>query len=827
MATKAYHHATLDGTKAEGCYHLGRAYHAAGDYEMALKYYSEATINWPQFPLPHYGLGQLYLARKQYLQAIENLQKVDSKYLDIPEVKNLLGHTYAQLIDAPSTSSSKIVEYREKAVSYFERSLKLSPHQPDIWIELAQVCQYFEPLQALRAYENASDLLNSVHAYKKLFSNPADPKNPSHEPTPPPSDEAVIDLLKKLPTPCRQLWNNIGVLLITLKDFHRALDVFLRTILAGACYSCIRSSPPAILPTHAVLFDSFYKSPSPRSRSSTSPLKTVFAPPSFSSPSSSIDLSLIRLALYAKSIKDPLDSSQHKLLFRACLDNEWLLLPQNVTVAFNLAYLHETGLHDINTAHLLYERILQRYPGYLDAIFRLACIERDFGQVSRAIDQFSKVYQGEWSCLPTATPDRHKTACIYLANIHMHLKDYKSAQSYLEKFLNQHTADKKKLTSGQATIDLYALTQLANIFLIAAAIPNDRRERNLKYATDLFSSVLKQSPGNLYATNGLGITLALRGTPTHYQNATDIFHAVREGSSSIPDVFINLGHVYFIQGDHYQAIRMYSNFLTKFGPHLPQVSQSRLFTMLSRCYFETGNFELAKFTLQHSLHLNPSDNDTWYNLAVMCKDLGLSVLKHVDSNFTPSNDGLEPSNIHKSSSSKYVSVPTEAEQRAAIEALKVATPIFERLHTDASSSTSKHSFIPSKCSKFAKLCSTNRELAEEKLAAFKEEQLRLSQLREARLSEAREREAQRLQELELKRAHELRRIKELELQAKEYIQRTAALQQEWAASHDDKKSNDSNDDLDDGVISVPKKRRRKQEESLESSLKKTSSLNHE
>jgi RNA polymerase-associated protein CTR9 len=51
--------------QAESCYHLFQAYHAERDYEEAFRYYYQATDLAPEkFVLPLFGLGQMYLQRK-------------------------------------------------------------------------------------------------------------------------------------------------------------------------------------------------------------------------------------------------------------------------------------------------------------------------------------------------------------------------------------------------------------------------------------------------------------------------------------------------------------------------------------------------------------------------------------------------------------------------------------------------------------------------------------------------------------------------------------------------------------------------------------------
>lgn len=50
--------------RAESCYQMARAFHVQEDYSQAFQYYYQATqYAAPNFVLPHYGLGQMYINR--------------------------------------------------------------------------------------------------------------------------------------------------------------------------------------------------------------------------------------------------------------------------------------------------------------------------------------------------------------------------------------------------------------------------------------------------------------------------------------------------------------------------------------------------------------------------------------------------------------------------------------------------------------------------------------------------------------------------------------------------------------------------------------------
>ena len=69
----AFHGTEVETMRSESCYQLARAFHVQGDYDQAFQYYYQATqFAAPGFVLPHFGLGQMYLAR----QDSENVRDV-------------------------------------------------------------------------------------------------------------------------------------------------------------------------------------------------------------------------------------------------------------------------------------------------------------------------------------------------------------------------------------------------------------------------------------------------------------------------------------------------------------------------------------------------------------------------------------------------------------------------------------------------------------------------------------------------------------------------------------------------------------------------------
>lgn len=64
LAMHAFHNTENEAMRAESCYQMARALHVEGNYDKAFQYYYLATqFASPNFLLPFYGLGQMYLHR--------------------------------------------------------------------------------------------------------------------------------------------------------------------------------------------------------------------------------------------------------------------------------------------------------------------------------------------------------------------------------------------------------------------------------------------------------------------------------------------------------------------------------------------------------------------------------------------------------------------------------------------------------------------------------------------------------------------------------------------------------------------------------------------
>jgi len=164
LALHAYHNTENEAIQAESCYQLARSFHAEGDYDQAFQYYYQSfQFASPTFVLPHFGLGQMYLAKKDgndqanKEKACNHFEIVLKTFPDNYETMKILASLYCESDDP---------EKLEKAKKFFKKVTENQPEDVEAWVELAQLLERQpssnEGVQgALKAYGKATMLIRS------------------------------------------------------------------------------------------------------------------------------------------------------------------------------------------------------------------------------------------------------------------------------------------------------------------------------------------------------------------------------------------------------------------------------------------------------------------------------------------------------------------------------------------------------------------------------------------------------------------------------------------------------------------------------------------
>ncbi|XP_061670523.1 RNA polymerase-associated protein CTR9 homolog [Syngnathoides biaculeatus] len=151
LALHAFHNTEVEAMQAESCYQLARSFHVQEDYDQAFQYYYQATqFASSTFVLPFFGLGQMYVYRRDKENAAQCFEKVLKAYPNNYETIKILGSLYA-------TSDDQ--EKRDIAKGHLKKVTEQYPDDVEAWIELAQILEQTDIQGALSAYGTATRIL--------------------------------------------------------------------------------------------------------------------------------------------------------------------------------------------------------------------------------------------------------------------------------------------------------------------------------------------------------------------------------------------------------------------------------------------------------------------------------------------------------------------------------------------------------------------------------------------------------------------------------------------------------------------------------------------
>ncbi|XP_075095207.1 protein CTR9 homolog isoform X2 [Nicotiana tabacum] len=411
-------------------------------------------------------------------------------------------------------------------------------------------------------------------------------------------------------------------------------------------------------------------------------------------------------------------------------------LPWNkVSTLFNMARLLEQ-LHDTETASIFYRLILFKYPGYVDAYLRLAAIAKARNNVQLSIELIGDALKVDEKC-----PD----ALLMLGDLELKNDDWVKAKETFRAA--------KDATDGN---DSYATLCLGN-WNYFAAIRNEKRApkleaTHLEKAKELYTKVLFQHNANLYAANGAGVVLAEKG---QFDISKDLFTQVQEAASGnvfvqMPDVWINLAHVHFAQGNFSLAVKMYENCLRKFYHN----TDSQVLLYLARTHYEAEQWQDCKKTLLRAIHLAPSNYTLRFDSGVALQKFSASTLQKTKR--------------------------TVDEVRATVAELKNAVRLFSLL--SAASNLHVHGFDEKKIETHVGYCKHLLEAAKVHCeAAEREDQQnkqRLELARQVILAEENRRKAEEQRKYQLERRKQEDELKQV-MQQEQHLER---IKEQWKSS---------------------------------------------
>ncbi|PKA61607.1 putative UDP-N-acetylglucosamine--peptide N-acetylglucosaminyltransferase SPINDLY [Apostasia shenzhenica] len=444
-------------------------------------------------------------------------------------------------------------------------------------------------------------------------------------------------------------------------------------------------------------------------------------------------------------------------------DGIYLELPwDKVTTLFNYARLLEQ-LRNSERASILYGLILYKYPDYIDAYLRLAAMAKERNNIQLSIELIQDALKID---------DKYPNALSMLGDIELKSDDWVKAKDTFRAA--------RDATEGK---DSYATLSLGNWNYFAAMRSEKRGQKleatHLEKAKELYTKVLMLRPANLYAANGAGVILAERG---HFDVSKDVFTQVQEAASGsifaqMPDVWINLAHVYFAQGHFAFAAKMYQNCLRKFYYN----TDFQVLLYLARTHYEAEQWQECKKTLLRAIHSAPSHYTLRFDAGVAMQKFSASTLQK--------------------------SKRTADEVRATVTELKNAVRVFSQL---SAASGHSHGFDEKKIETHVEYCKHLLDAAKVHCeAAVREEQQNRQKLEVARqvsLAEEARRKAEEQRKYQLERRKQEDELKRV-MQQEEHFER---IKEQWKISNNTpsgKRKDRSHYDDEDGGSGGKRKRK--------------------
>uniref|UniRef100_A0A915CPW2 RNA polymerase-associated protein CTR9 homolog n=1 Tax=Ditylenchus dipsaci TaxID=166011 RepID=A0A915CPW2_9BILA len=186
LAWHAFQLTENEQMRAESCYQLARCFHMRATQQMekgkepstnfdkAFRYYYQATqFNHPKFILPYFGLGQIYIHREEYDNAIAAFEKILKVVPTNYETLSVLGSLYTYMDqNKPGASAVPLsngggsaagvpTDRSEKAREVLKKVVEMCPDDIEVLIELAHLQEQPDPQASLKLYLRVADLLQN------------------------------------------------------------------------------------------------------------------------------------------------------------------------------------------------------------------------------------------------------------------------------------------------------------------------------------------------------------------------------------------------------------------------------------------------------------------------------------------------------------------------------------------------------------------------------------------------------------------------------------------------------------------------------------------
>mmetsp|Transcript_23225 Transcript_23225/g.50317 ORF Transcript_23225/g.50317 Transcript_23225/m.50317 type:complete len:1323 (-) Transcript_23225:179-4147(-) len=522
LAKGAYNSTNMPEVQAESLYMLARVFHARGEMEQANKFYDKACMHSPELSPARFGLAQTLIWDEAYDEAAAHLRLLLGTCSNATDALAALG-----LLEV------KAGKDRREAFVYLKKAIDLDPFNADLVL-----------IEALALQQHESDYPLSLDRYRKAVR--------------------LLEAQSKV-VPADVL-TNMGVLCHETKQYDEALEMYGKALMAAEAENTdgtagkTDQSEDGMFVRHKDnnLFWKYIDSDI-RVKPSAGDEKTKLTVVSSQTDLESLgvkvgdDISLegdIETTITDISkgddgaihlvVKDDVDLKSPESKLSVKQSNGRLQNPSSISIAFNLARLHESSGRIIPASEL-HKAILKHHPSYVNSYLRLACIARDCGSLKDC---------SEWLKMAVAVAPGNPEVLTLVGNLHLSLCDWAPAQNVFDQLLQQKVPK----------VEAYSMLSLGNIYFNNLNTPK-KYSKHLQHAADFYRRILQKDKANAYAANGLGTVLAEKG---ELFRAKEIFNRVREVSGdTISDSLLNLGHIYLAQKKHPEALQMYQSYMNR------------------------------------------------------------------------------------------------------------------------------------------------------------------------------------------------------------------------------------------------------------------------
>ena len=570
LAKGAYTSTSVQDIQAESLFFLARVYHVRGDIDDANKFYDKACKLAPDLSPARFGLAQTLIAQEEYDDAAAHLQLVlgtsntatDAlaalgllevksgkktqeglahlrKAIDFDPLNPDLVLLEALALQQHETNYAKALERYKKAVTLMERQGKKVPF--DIYTNIGVLCH------------ETKDYDESLTMYKKALDasdEDADCKNATLDnvgaegaPIRHPDNGMFFSFVDSgLQVECEDSDEGTTVLKIVESDGKEVSALPIRVgdhiRLGGFFQSRLVEVAKEGDFLSLRIKDSYEGEKTDKEiASKDSEKKKSTEAGKESKESGEKDESK------EKDEKDsersaPKEKKMVSLFVKR--ENRRLDNPSAITIAFNLARLHEAVGRTLAAVEL-HKAIVKRNPAYVNSYLRLACIAIDCGALKECAG---------WLKIAAQTAPGNPEVLTLIGNLHLSLCDWAPAQQVFDGLLG------KKIPNVEA----YAMLSLGNIYFANLKLPG-RYSKHIQYSADYYKRILQKDTANAYAANGLGTVMAEKA---ELFKAKEVFNRVREVSGdTIADAHLNIGHIYLAQKRHPEALQMYQGYLKR------------------------------------------------------------------------------------------------------------------------------------------------------------------------------------------------------------------------------------------------------------------------